>query len=142
MKGPSSSHGLPSTLAEINVTPLVDVMLVLLIVFMISAPLLQQGVEVDLPEAKGQGLEVDQDRIVLVVKKSGECLWNNTALSEAELQSKLSTAAAAAHKPPVFVQADENVAYGVVARLLSTVKEAGLVNVGLVTEEPKPERSR
>ena len=58
------------------------------------------------------------------------------------LAGKLSAAATAARRPPVFVQADENVSYGVVARLLATVKEAGLVNVGLVTEEPQPERGR
>ncbi len=138
MKGPSDSHGLPSTLAEINVTPLVDVMLVLLIVFMISAPLLQQGIEVDLPEAKGTGLDVEQDQIVLVVTKSGECRWNNAVVTPDELIKRLGTAAAATRKPPVFVQADKEVPYGVVAQLLSTVKESGLINVGLVTEDPKP----
>src|SRR3954471_15900024 len=105
---PPSSGGrsTPSTLAEINVTPLVDVMLVLLIVFMISAPLMQQGVQVDLPKANTGALSEVPDQIVLVVHHSREITMNGSALPHGVLRTKLEAIASVKPNVQVFVQAD------------------------------------
>ncbi len=118
-------------MSEINVTPLVDVMLVLLIIFMVTAPLLQQGLEVNLPQAKGKDLP-PQERVTIVVKKGGEILLNETPVSMNDLISKLS--ALSKQNPSVFLKADRDVPYGLVAELMGEIKEAGIERLGMITE--------
>jgi biopolymer transport protein TolR len=120
-----------SAMSEINVTPLVDVMLVLLIIFMVTAPLLQQGVDVNLPQAKGKNLP-PEERLSIVIKKGGEIFLNDNHVSMAELSKKL--AAISKLNPNVFLKADKDVPYGLVVEVMGEVKEAGIEKLGMITE--------
>lgn len=120
-----------SVMAEINVTPLVDVMLVLLIIFMVTAPLLQQGVDVNLPQAKGKNLP-PEERLSIVIKKGGEIYLNNNLISLPELTKKL--VATSKLNPDVLLKADKDVPYGLVVEVMGEVKEAGIEKLGMVTE--------
>jgi len=121
-------------LSEINVTPLVDVMLVLLIVFMISAPLMQQGVQVDLPKANAESLSEVPDQIVLVVNKARQIKMNGTSVVQGGLRTKLAAIAKAKPEVQVFIQSDRAVPYGFIAQVMAEVKQAKITRVGLVTE--------
>jgi biopolymer transport protein TolR len=128
----------PTTLAEINVTPLVDVMLVLLIIFMISAPLMQQGVQVDLPKANASSLNEVPDQVVLVVTKARQVMINGNALEAGTLRTRMQAMAAAKPNIEVFIQADQGVPYGFVAQVMAEIKKARVNRVGLVTEPADP----
>ncbi|MGZ3688949.1 MAG: ExbD/TolR family protein [Bdellovibrionota bacterium] len=134
----SGPRGTPTTIAEINVTPLVDVMLVLLIVFMISAPLMQQGVQVDLPKANAGSLTEVPDQLVLVVNKARQISINNNIIPQGSLFVKLQAVAAVKPNIEVFIQADQSVAYGYIAQVMAEVKRAKINRVGLVTEAGDP----
>ena len=123
-----------TALSEINVTPLVDVMLVLLIVFMISAPLMQQGIQVDLPKANAETLSEVPDQLVLMVNKSRQVSINGTAITPGTLRAKLNAIAKAKPDIQVFIQADQTVPYGFIAQVMAEVKQAKISRVGLVTE--------
>ena len=127
-----------TALSEINVTPLVDVMLVLLIVFMISAPLMQQGIQVDLPKANAPTLNEIPDQLVLVVDKSRNVLMNGNKIPDGSLRTRLASIAKAKPEIQVFIQADQSVPYGVVAQVMAEVKQAQITRVGLVTEPGDP----
>jgi len=118
-------------LSEINVTPFVDVMLVLLIIFMVTAPLLQQGIDVNLPQAKGKDLP-PEERITLIVKKDGVIFMNDKPMSMLEIKQKLT--AISKLNPNVFLKADKDVPYGFVVQLMSDIKEAGIEKLGMITE--------
>lgn len=120
-----------SVLSEINVTPLVDVMLVLLVIFMVTAPLLQQGVDVNLPRAKGKDLP-PEERITLIVKKGGFIYMNENPVSLAEMGDKLR--AISKLNPNVFLKADKDVPYGFVVEVMGEIKEAGIEKLGMITE--------
>lgn len=130
----SSSSRSPTTLAEINVTPLVDVMLVLLIVFMISAPLMQQGVQVDLPKTSAQTLNEQPEHIILVITKDRHILINQNDIPAKNLKSKLAAIYANKTTREILIQADQAVSYGFVAQVMAAVKQAGITKVGLVTD--------
>jgi biopolymer transport protein TolR len=121
------------SLAEINVTPMVDVMLVLLIVFMVSAPLLQQGIEVNLPKANANSLTQTDDPLVLSVQANKEISLDNKVYTLKALSEKLDALAVAKPNLQVLVQADQAVNYGVVAKVMSIVQKAKIHRVGLVT---------
>lgn len=123
-----------AALAEINVTPLVDVMLVLLIVFMISAPLMQQGVQVDLPKANAGSLNDPPEQLVLVVNRSKQISINGNLVQSGTLMKKLEAVAAVKPDIEVFIQADQNVPYGFIAQVMAEVKRAKINRVGMVTE--------
>lgn len=127
-----NTSGSRSRLAEINVTPLVDVMLVLLIVFMVSAPLMQQGIEVALPKVTTQAMTTEETSIVLSIKKSGDLAWDGKTISWAQLKERLKSTTAGKNSQ-VIVQADSAVEYGVVARAMGLVKASGISRVGLAT---------
>jgi biopolymer transport protein TolR len=131
-----SGHGrsLPTTLAEINVTPLVDIMLVLLIVFMISAPMMQQGIQVDLPKANAGTLTEIPEQLVLVVNRSRQIEINGNVLPTGSLRPKLVAIQSARPDVQVFIQADQSVPYGFVAQVMAEVKQAKITRVGLVTQ--------
>jgi biopolymer transport protein TolR len=128
-------------ISQINVTPLVDVMLVLLIIFMVTAPILQQGVTVDLPKVAAGPLSGQEEQLVVNIGKTGQIFLNDTAMTPEQLGAKLKAIAAARPDRQLYVRADQAVPYGQVMRVMGTVHEAGLVRVGLVTEPP-PERRR
>jgi biopolymer transport protein TolR len=124
----------PSALAEINVTPLVDVMMVLLIIFMVSAPLMQQGVQVDLPKANAGSLSEVPEQLVLVVTGSRQIQINGNTVAPGTLFRKLQAIQAARPDVQVFIQADQNVPYGFIAQVMAEVKQAKIQRVGLVTQ--------
>lgn len=123
-----------TTLSEINVTPLVDVMLVLLIIFMVSAPLMQQGVQVDLPKASGQALDEQKEPTVLVVTKDKKIMINKNEIPFSNLKTKLAAIYETKTAKEIFIQADQNVSYGFVAKVMAEVKRSGITKVGLVTD--------
>jgi len=118
-------------MSEINVTPLVDVMLVLLIIFMVTAPLLQQGIDVNLPKAKGKDMP-PEERIALVIKKDMKLYMNDNPVSLADMRQKLQ--AISKLNPNVFLKADKDVPYGFVVEVMGEIKEAGIEKLGMVTE--------
>lgn len=118
-------------LSEINVTPFVDVMLVLLVIFMITAPLLQQGIDVNLPKAKGRDLP-PEERITLVIKKGGTIYMNENPVSIPQMGQKLK--AISKLNPNVFLKADKDVPYGFVVKVMGEIKEAGIEKLGIITE--------
>lgn len=118
-------------LSEINVTPFVDVMLVLLVIFMVTAPLLQQGIDVNLPRAKGRDLP-PEERITLTIKKHGIIYMNENPVTITELGNKLK--AISKLNPNVFLKADKDVPYGFVVEVMGEIKEAGIEKLGMVTE--------
>jgi biopolymer transport protein TolR len=133
------------TLNEINVTPLVDVMLVLLIIFMVTAPLIQQGVEVSLPEARAKAVEAQEQKLVLSIK-ADRSLWLGTTEDAArvplrDLEERLRANARAMKEKELFLMADKNLPYGFVVDVMATVQRAGIVNVGMITD-PRPDRVR
>lgn len=120
-----------NVLSEINVTPFVDVMLVLLVIFMVTAPLLQQGIDVNLPKAKGKDLP-PEERITLVVKKNRVIYMNDNPVSLSEMNKKLK--AISKLNPNVFLKADKDVPYGFVVEVMGEIKEAGIEKLGMITE--------
>jgi len=130
-----------SSISQINVTPLVDVMLVLLVIFMVTAPILQQGVAVDVPKVAAGPLTGEEEQLVVNVAKGGKLYLNDTALGPNELAAKLSAIAGARPDRQVYVRADQTVPYGEVMAVIGSIRDAGLARVGLVTEPPA-ERSR
>ena len=129
------------SISQINVTPLVDVMLVLLIIFMVTAPILQQGVQIDLPKVSAGPLQGAEEQLVVNVGKTGQVFLNDTPMTLDQLTEKLRAIAAARPDRQVFVRGDQAVPYGQVMRAMGAVRDAGLTKVGLVTEPP-PERRR
>lgn len=126
-----------SPLSEINIIPLVDVMLVLLIITMITSPFLEQGVNVDLPKADGQGLRKDvteDEPVILYVTKGGNIRMGKIPVLRDELAKKLLAAFKNRKNKEVFVRADKNVPYGAVAQVMAIVQAAGIDRVGLVTQ--------
>ena len=125
--------------SQINVTPLVDVMLVLLIIFMVTAPIIQQGVEVSVPKVRAAALPGEEQQFVVSITRASEVYLNDARLSPDQLTDKLRAIAIERPDRQVFVRADEEVAYGVVIRTMAAIKAAGIQNVGMVTEMPASE---
>jgi biopolymer transport protein TolR len=121
-------------LSEINVTPFVDVMLVLLIIFMVTAPMMQQGVDVDLPETTTQPLRMKDEPLVLSVQKSGKYFLGRTEVPLADLRVKLEAIFEGRDSKEIFLRADTEAPYGVVVKALAAAREAGATKLGMVTE--------
>ncbi|MDX8408475.1 MAG: protein TolR [Mariprofundales bacterium] len=121
-------------MGEINVTPLVDVMLVLLIIFMVTAPLLTQGVNVDLPDTSAQNLSQDVEPLVLSIQRHGAIFLQRRPVAMDQLVAKIT--AIRRHKPnlPIYIRGDAKVEYAHVARVMVLLESAGIRKVGLVTE--------
>ncbi len=121
-------------MAEINVTPFVDVVLVLLIIFMVTAPMMQQGIDVDLPETTTQNLRVREEPLIITVKKNGTYYLANTEVTEEELGAKLQAILAGLDDKGVFLRADQGAEYGFVVKALAAARLAGATKLGMVTE--------
>ncbi|WP_027178159.1 protein TolR [Maridesulfovibrio bastinii] len=136
------THG-QGMLAEINVTPFVDVMLVLLIIFMVTAPLMTQGVEVDLPQTKTvRSLPQDDDHLVLSISSNGDIFIDEYKVAFNELESHLVNLVKKQHKM-LFLRADKQVPYGDVVKVMGEIKSAGIEKLGIVAEpDDKPDRKR
>lgn len=130
-----NSHNQP--VSQINVTPFVDVMLVLLVIFMVTAPLLQYGVEVNLPESSKQTLEIPKEQVVLSIHKDTSIYVNTYRVSLEELPVKLKGIYRNRADKEIFLQADRDVPYGFVVKTMAAIKEAGIDQMGLITESPK-----
>ena len=128
--GPTQKPG-HTTLSEINVTPLVDVMLVLLIIFMITAPMLQQGIDVNLPAEVAGNIDPTQERLIITLGKNDRIYLNDRRIDVAELEQQLRQAAGLSKE--VFLRADKDIPYGLVVRLMAMAKKAGIERVGIVT---------
>ena len=121
-------------MSEINVTPFVDVMLVLLIVFMVAAPLLTVGVPIDLPESQAKSIEQDREPLTISVNDKGQVFLQNTEIKVDELVAKLKAIAKNGSEERIFVRGDRKVDYGTVMRVMGRLSAAGYRRVALVTE--------
>ena len=125
-----------AAMSEINITPMVDVMLVLLIIFMVAAPLLTVGVPIELPQAKGKQLEAKHEPLAISVKANGDVFIAETQVRLDELAAKLKEIAQArkGEDEPVFVRGDKGVSYGIVMRVMGRISAGGFKKVSLITE--------
>ena len=121
-------------MSDINVTPFVDVMLVLLVIFMVTAPLLQSGIDVELPKTQAEGLITEEEPLVITVKADGTLYVQRAEVPIAELAAKLEKVFESRVNKEVYLRADRAVAYGVVARTLAAARGAGARRIGMVTE--------
>ena len=120
-------------MSEINVTPFVDVMLVLLIIFMVTAPMMVQGVDVDLPEATSKALKGGEDRLIISIDDDLKVFINEQVVSVEFLTQKLGAILENFDKKNVYLQADKKVPYGIVVNVISKVKKAGVDSLGMIT---------
>ncbi len=127
----SSRH---APMSEINVTPFVDVMLVLLIIFMVAAPLLQVGVPLELPQAKGNQLQSNKEPLAVSVRGNGDVYIGETQVALDGIKPKLEAIAANGYEETIFVRADKGVAYGIVARVMGRISAGGFKKISLVTD--------
>jgi len=121
-------------MSDINVTPFVDVMLVLLVIFMVTAPLMQQGIPVELPRTQTAGLALDAEPLVVTVKRDGALYVESARIELAELETRIQAAFETRGNDEVFLRADGKVAYETVARTLAILRKAGAKQIGMVTE--------
>jgi biopolymer transport protein TolR len=127
-------------MAEINVTPLVDVMLVLLIIFMVTAPMMQTGIDVNLPRVKAKSVDVTEEKLVLTINGGKEIFLNKTKMSLTDLGTKLEHIFASRIEREVYLRADRNVPYGFVVEVMAEVRKAGVDKLGMITEPPEETR--
>ena len=122
-------------MSEINVTPFVDVMLVLLIIFMVAAPLMTVGVPIDLPKTAAKALNADTQPITISVRSNGEVFLQETPIAVDEVAAKLQAVATTGYTERIFVRGDGTAPYGIIADVMSRIQNAGFTNIGLVTEQ-------
>ncbi len=139
-----SSNGCRRLLSDINVTPLVDVMLVLLIIFMVTAPMMTKGIAVKLPETTAKALPQKKKHIEVIVSEEGKIFLDGIPIDEKGLGEKLGQLKERGAIVQVLLRADKAVAYGIVARVMARIREAGITNLGLVTvpESVHPGKTR
>ena len=131
-----------SAMADINVTPLVDVVLVLLIIFMVTAPMMQRGIDVDLPRTATQTAE-NEERLVVSVGKDGKVFIDDVQIPMEDLREQIQKRTAKMKNPDaVFLRADQKLEYGIVMQTMDQIKRAGVPTVGLVTETPREETKK
>lgn len=129
-------------MSEINVTPFVDVMLVLLIVFMVTAPLLTVGVPVDLPKTHAQALGQDREPLSVTVRRDGHIFLQNTPIAEDDLVTRLTAISGNGYDQRIFVRGDKSVDYGRVMEVMAIISAAGFTHIGLVTDVAKPKHDQ
>jgi biopolymer transport protein TolR len=129
-------------MSEINVTPMVDVMLVLLVIFMVTAPLIQQGVKVNLPETKAGPVEAKEKKVVISIDRSKHVYIGDAEVSLNEVEEKLKTNSKVQQDKEIYLHADRDLAYGVVVEVMAAAQRAGIPNIGLITDPLMPLRKR
>ena len=132
--GFSPRNGKSGLVAEINVTPLVDVMLVLLIIFMVTAPMMSQGVDVDLPETTAKPLPQKEKPIIISINRKGVITIDRIKVNRRLLRQKLAKLSAKSKDRPVFLNADKKVAYGEVVKIMADIKNSGFNKLGMITK--------
>jgi biopolymer transport protein TolR len=128
------------TISQINVTPFVDVMLVLLVIFMVTAPFIQQGVQVSLPQAKGGAIEGKEEPLVVSITKDGKIYLNDNAIELDALGKKLQAIIRVRKGKEVYLRADQSTFYGAVMRAIAEIKEAGIEKLGMITRPPSEKK--
>ncbi|MBL8482409.1 MAG: biopolymer transporter ExbD [Rhodocyclaceae bacterium] len=123
-------------MAEINMTPLVDVMLVLVVIFIVTAPLMAQALRVDVPQARAAALEPKPDAVRLALDHDGKLYWNDAPMADDELPARLSAIAAAKPQPELRLAADRDTRYQRIADILSAARGAGVAHMGFETVRP------
>lgn len=136
--GSFNQGGQAAPMSEINTTPMVDVMLVLLIIFMITAPLLTHGVKIDLPQASSQATTEKPETITLALNEAGQLFWNDAPLADTDLPAQLAQAAARSPQPEVHLRADKETRYQKLAEVMSQARTAGIQKMGFVTLPQQP----
>ena len=126
--------------AEINVTPMVDIMLVLLIIFMVTAPLMKQGVDVNLPETASTPVSTEDERLVLTMTKAKKFFLGKVEIPEAQLASKLGANARIKEGKSLYLHADAALGYGEVVSVMADLRQAGVRQLGLITDPEPPKR--
>ena len=137
--GPMRGNGRKRLVSEINVTPLVDVMLVLLIIFMVTAPMMTQGLDVDLPETTSKSLRQEEKPVIITLDKEATISINDIPLARDLLLQELLKKYKANQKQPIFLRADKNVPYGEVVKVMSDIKSVGFDKIGMITTPPEKE---
>ena len=132
--GGGRRRGRKPVMAEINVTPMVDVMLVLLIIFMVTAPMLTSGVPIELPDSKGQQLQTNKEPVTISVDKSGKLFIGDTEVNLNNISEVLKTRAKNGTDEQIFIRGDKGIDYGTVMRVMGRIKQGGFNKVSLVTE--------
>lgn len=121
------------TMSEINVTPLVDVMLVLLIIFMVTAPMMQQGIDINLPETAASGMETNDEPFILAIQSNNKLYVAKEEVQLKGLRKKLKAIFSTRKNKQIYLKADKSVNYELVAKALAEIRAAGIYNIGLVT---------
>ncbi len=135
----SSNQRNNAAISQINVTPLVDVMLVLLVIFMVTAPIIQQGVQVNLPAAKAGAIQGKEEQLVVAITRAGKIYLNDNPMTLSDLGQKLHAIRQLQGDKEVYLRADQDVRYGLVMKTIATIKEAGIEKLGMVTRPPAQE---
>jgi biopolymer transport protein TolR len=129
----TSSKTTKMVMSEINVTPFVDVMLVLLIIFMVTAPMMQQGIDVNLPKTASTGVSLNEKPFVIVIQTGGKIKISDIDVSINDLRQKLRSIFQNQKNKQVYIQADRKVDYGYVAEAMAEIRQAGILNISLIT---------
>jgi biopolymer transport protein TolR len=130
----TQGQGPGTPMSEINVTPLVDVMLVLLIIFMITAPMLGRGVELDLPKAKAQAMDVDESKLVLTIDEERRVFLGESEVPHVRLEETLLTNVRLQREGELYLKADKDIPYGFVVQVMAIIKKAGVPKLGMITD--------
>lgn len=136
--GGFEQQGGNAPMSEINTTPLVDVMLVLLIIFMITAPLLTHAVKIDLPKASSQPTDEKPQTISLAIRGDGQLFWNDQPLAETDLAARMAEAADRQPQPELHLRADRETRYQKIAEVMSAARQAGIQKMGFITQPEQP----
>ena len=135
--GLQKSSGKRGAMADINITPVVDVMLVLLIIFMVTAPMMQRGVAVDLPKTEAGELTAEEEKLVITIQKDRTVYLNNSKIVLDQLEQRLQDIVRLRHDKEVFLRADAEVPYGFVVQTMALIRKAGVSKLGMITEPPE-----